>query len=52
MSIKDSLIERYQNAGGADPAVMDSTTRLVKEVGNGGGGESNPTPSYKIFVSD
>ena len=39
MSIKESLIKNYKKAGGSDPAVMESTSRLIENTGSGGGGE-------------
>lgn len=35
MSIKESLIKNYKEAGGSDPKVMESTSALVDEM-NGG----------------
>ena len=38
MSIKESLIKNYKKAGGSDPAVMESTSKLIENTGSGAGG--------------
>lgn len=40
MSIKESLIKNYKKAGGSDPSVMESTSRLIENTGSSGGGDA------------
>lgn len=39
MSIKESLIKNYKKAGGSDPSVMESTSRLIENTGSSGSGD-------------